>query len=259
MAIERIPGVGPGNSDVANAVAAVVPTNASIQTTVQTYAGGIPGYILRQTITSSSNSISVPNNFVYAVVASGGSSTNYEGNSFNAQHPGSSGSVVFGLTPSTTRVTIGAANEPSAYGSITANFAPFKYSAANASIPEYGIGTTGHPSNRSGGAGYSGSAGSGGGGTGQQYASGAGGNSSFGYNGGAGAASSNNSGSGGGGGAGIAGNGNAGNAGNPNTNVPGNGGNGGVGGGGAGSPGNFSNNGLGNSGTPGSGAVLIYY
>lgn len=38
MAIDRIPGVGPQNSDIATAVAAAVPTAAAITSTVQTYA-----------------------------------------------------------------------------------------------------------------------------------------------------------------------------------------------------------------------------
>jgi hypothetical protein len=234
MGISSIPGVGPGNTDVANAVAAVVPSNTNIQNIVSTFGNAFswPSYgNLQQTITNSSNTLTANNNMVYAVVAAGGSRGGLI--SFQNFGPGNSGGVAFGLVPRSSQAIIGAAGFGSSYGLLQAN-AAFQSTRGNIHTDlkplPYGASPAGKNT-----AGFSGLAG--GGGTQNT----AGGNSTLGFNGGAGGSS------GGGGGAGIAGNGNA-----ASGNTPGNGG---VGGGGGGANGTSSIQG----GNGGAGAVLLFF
>lgn len=209
---------------------------------------GLPNISLQQTITSSSNNISVPNaNWVYAVVASGGLGGVYTP---NVRYGGASGGVIFGFTPKSSRAIVGGAGGSSAYGAISVSapnayvYANLSGSASLLSMPIFGSVGNDLGVNSSGAAGSGGNQG------------GTAGNSTFGYNGGAGG--SGGSGGGGGGGAGIAGNGNAGNA--DLGNVGGNGGNGGIGGGGGGAAGqSVSNGNWGNLGSGGQGAILLYY
>lgn len=119
MAIDRIPGVGPANTDIATSVAAAVPTNSSIASAV---AAAVPtntsiaaavgtsfnptNMTLRQTITSSSNNISTGTNWVYALVIGGGGSGAAGGS--NSGCGGSAGGAAFGLVPSSAIAVIGA-------------------------------------------------------------------------------------------------------------------------------------------------------
>jgi hypothetical protein len=283
MAISQIPGVGPRNADVANAVAAAIPTAGNIQNIVTNFANlpsGMPNWTLQQTITSSSNNISVPNATVYAVVASGGTGAFHWGDppSDNNRLGGTGGTVVFGVTPSSTRAVVAAAGQgsSSSYGNLVAsppNLYVFPSASSNVisaveliqfpngvSGPFGGLG--GNPNNAGA------SLATGGGGVGGYTQAGvtarAGGNSTFGYTGGAAGPANNNSyGAGGGGGAGIAGNGGAGGAGGANQD--GAGGNGGIGGGGGGAPGKNGYNNQWTYTTPfgtangGQGAILLYY
>ena len=283
MGISQIPGVGPRNADVANAVAAAIPTAGNIQNIVTNFANlpsGMPNWTLQQTITSSSNNISVPNASVYAVVASGGLGAWHWGDppSDNNRQGGIGGTVVFGVTPASTRAVVAAAGpgSSSSYGNIVAS-PPNQYTAPSRAtnvisdiesfIPPSGssgpFGGLGGNVNNVGS-----SLATGGGGVGgytqASITARAGGNSTFGYTGGAAGPANNTSyGAGGGGGAGIAGNGNAGGAGGANSD--GVGGNGGIGGGGGGAPGkNGYNNQWSNTfpfGTSngGQGAILLYY
>ena len=63
MAIDRIPGVGPQNTDIATAVAAAVPTAAAITSTVQTYAAsaGVTLAAITSSITTNAASAGLTN------------------------------------------------------------------------------------------------------------------------------------------------------------------------------------------------------
>jgi hypothetical protein len=232
MGISNVPGVGPTNTDVANAVAAVVPSNANIQNIVTTYGNayswGSYGN-LQQTITSSSNNLTANNNMVYAVVASGGMQQSSNLANYQLYTAAPSGGVSFGLVPKSSRAIVGGAGSPSSYGILQATSGYQNYYGGTGQVEYAPIAFGGSDVGKSGAAGGGGLQGS------------AGGNSIFGFNGGAGASS------GGGGGAGIAGNGNA-----ASGNTPGNGGLGGGGGGMNGTGGSAS-------GTGGAGAILLFY
>ena len=234
MGISSIPGVGPQNTDVANAVAAVVPSNANIQNIVTTFGNAFswPSYgNLQQTVTSSSNNLVANNNMVYAVVAAGGQRGGLIG--FQQFGPGNSGGVAFGLVPKASQAIIGGAGSASSYGLLQANAAyNNNYGNIYAQIQALPYGASPFGRNSAGGGGLAGGGGA------QNRA---GGDSSLGFTGGAGGSS------GGGGGAGIAGNGNA-----ASGNTPGNGG---LGGGGGGMNGSQSIQG----GNGGAGAVLLFY
>jgi hypothetical protein len=234
MGISSIPGVGPGNTDVAAAVAAVVPSNTNIQNIVSTFGNAFswPSYgNLQQTVTNSSNTLTANNNMVYAVVAAGGARGSLS--DFQQFGPGNSGGVSFGLVPKSSQAIIGAAGSPSSYGVLQANVYRDSYRGniyTELRPLPYGASPFGKNS--------VGSSGLAGGGGAQNFA---GGNSTLGFSGGAGGSS------GGGGGAGIAGNGNA-----ASGNTPGNGG---LGGGGGGMNGTQSIQG----GNGGAGAVLLFF
>lgn len=294
MGVNQVPGIGPANTDVANAVAAVLPTATNIQNLATTYgnaAAGIPNWTLQQTLTASSNNVSVPNASVFAVVASGGTpGTIFNANNdYSDRYGGIGGTVVMGIVPASTRVVVAASGfgGSSAYGNLVASAPNYWQTATGATSNNtltsgvvWPIGVSGSYGGIGARASVSTSA------TGQSLATGggglgsngfntggntptipatAGGNSTLGYTGGnggngpAGAAY----GSGGGGGAGIAGNGQQGGA--AGNNDYGRGGVGGIGGGGAGSDGKNQYNSswpvsfpYGN-GNGGQGAVLLFY
>lgn len=232
MGISSVPGVGPTNTDVANAVAAVVPSNANIQNIITTYANQFSWSQygnLQQTITTSSNNLVANNNMVYAVVASGGMQQNSNLANFASYSAAPSGGVSFGLVPKSSRAIVGGAGSPSSYGilqAISGNQNTYQGTGFVEYAPIAFGGSDAGKSGLAGGGGFQGTAG---------------GNSVLGFTGGAGASS------GGGGGAGIAGNGNA-----ASGNTPGNGGLGGGGGGMNGTGGSAS-------GTGGAGAILLFY
>lgn len=275
MAIDRIPGVGPTNADIATAVAApsaatiastvaapsaatiastvaaAVPTIAAIQTAVTTYGNSAPSYSLQHTITTSTNNFATNGaTFVYAVVIGGGGVGSRSAG-------GSSGQVVFGMTPTRAVVKIGASTGPTAFGNIQAgggSLAGQIYAGAAGyqnSFDFPSVGTYSRP-------GESGLVGGGG------NNAGTGGNSTYGYNGGAaGTNNANGAGGGGGGGAGILASGAAGGTANAyQSPFNQNGGAGGAGGGGGGAGGtnnNYCGTSYSSAGAGGAGVVLVYY
>ena len=133
MAINNIPGVGPANSDVAAAVASVVPTNASIAAAVGT-SFNPTNMALQQTITSSSNNISTGRNFVYALVIGGGGGGAPGKAQISGATGASAGGFAFGLTPATSSVTVGA-------GGVSGNFKnnnDGKHNSTNGGQSRYG-------------------------------------------------------------------------------------------------------------------------
>lgn len=278
MGISQIPGVGPTNAAVANAVAASLPTATNIQNLATSFGNlptGVPNWTLQQTLVNTSNNVSVPNATVYAVVASGGGPSVIFNSSNNTdRRGGQGGTVVFGIVPASTRVLIGGSDSPSSYGSLVAS-PPNRWNrqaGTNSLITFPPNGNVASPGGfgadaSMGDSTVGGSLATGGGGLGAGQggtpAGTVGGNSTFGYSGGNAGANHPSYGGGGGGGAGIAGNGGTG--GSAIANDYGRGGVGGVGGGGAGGDGRngFNNswptsypNGSANGGQ---GAVLLYY
>lgn len=120
MGINQIPGVGPTNADIASAVAA--PSAATIaaavaapsaNTIASAVAAVVPnpfGITVQATYNTSTNNATASNNFVYALVAGGGAAGQGGGPTANGS-PGfgaPAGGVVFGLTPKSSTVIIGA-------------------------------------------------------------------------------------------------------------------------------------------------------
>jgi len=293
MGIDRIPGVGPLNSDIATAVAA--PSAATIAAAVGTSYN--PTTIsAQQTFNASSNNVAVSGkNFVYALVVGGGGGGGSSSNGKTTNGAGGGG-YAFGLVPVRAVVTIGAGgtgattapnNAPnignsggtSSYGIL---FALGGIQSTNQNNAGYQIGPTWSNANFDSpdtassfiiAQNYGGrtaidgdstvtatapNASVGGGGcsiVNVAGASGSGGNS-FNHTGGAGGTNSganSNGRGGGGGGAGLTGNGTAGN--NGTNTAAGNGGAGGAGGGGAGGGGIFNPNPGNASGAGGTGGA----
>ena len=206
-----------------------------------------PSYTLQHTITSSTNNFATNGaTWVYAVVVGGGG---VGGRSTG----GSSGQIIFGMTPTRSVVRIGGSTGPTAFGNIQAGGGTLTgqvYQGAAGYISVFDWAAIGTYSR----AGESGLIGGGG-----NNAS-TGGNSTYGYNGGSAGTPIGGASGGGGGGAGLTANGsNGGNGSNSGGAAGGAGGVGGGGGGAAGSNNNFCGTNYGNSGAGGAGCVLVYY
>lgn len=249
MAVNASSFPAPSAATIASTVAAAVPTIAAIQTAVTTYGNSAPSYSLQHTITTSTNNFATNGaTFVYAVVIGGGG---VGGRSTG----GSSGQIIFGMTPVRAVVKIGGSTGPTAFGNIQAGGGSLTgqvYQGSAGYISAYDWATI-NTYSRPGESGLLGGGGNN---------AGIGGNSTYGYNGGNAGTNASGASGGGGGGAGLLANGSTGGAGNQNngnTSAGGAGGAGGGGGGAGGSNNNFCGTNYASSGAGGAGVVLVYY